>query len=202
MRRLANSSGQRGFFTTSAPTANSPRKSWRRAAHHGKTRRQAHLETILQEIASLSGRAEDTTGLVEMTLLPQRRQRRRGIDGGAFESVARAISVRPPAASRAFGLPPFGPRARGGTPVADICTTKVLLMPTKSRTTHRHSTSSRPNLRRAGPLRLRISRRRCGWWMAVLEDYDLDKHHLLLLEAACGAGTACASSRRDRRNTA
>jgi phage terminase small subunit len=25
------------------------------------------------------------------------------------------------------------------------------------------------------------------WWVAVLEDYDLDRHHLHLLEAACGA---------------
>src|SRR4051795_6211842 len=25
------------------------------------------------------------------------------------------------------------------------------------------------------------------WWVAVLEDYDLDRHHLHLLEGACGA---------------
>ena len=26
-----------------------------------------------------------------------------------------------------------------------------------------------------------------AWWRSVLEDYDLDAHHLHLLEAACGA---------------
>jgi len=34
-----------------------------------------------------------------------------------------------------------------------------------------------------------------GWWRAVVENYDLDRHHFHLLEAACGAWDRMAEAR-------
>src|SRR3954468_19146406 len=44
-----------------------------------------------------------------------------------------------------------------------------------------------PTPSRRAPLPSYLSPAMKEWWVAVLEDYDLDRHHLHLLEGACGA---------------
>ena len=71
--------------------------------------------------------------------------------------------------------------SRGRTSAADRATLRVVA-------------PSPPPTRRALPPSY-LSAAMMVWWESVVEDYDLDRHHLHLLEAACGAWDGMVEAR-------